>query len=86
MGNSSAANNLIGGGVNSKDIKDPLLLDIDKYMTELVEKIQIQGAASLKTYNKIYKDNQDKLVNGNAGEDSDVEKQLQEIEKQRSIV
>lgn len=39
MGNSSAANNLIGGGVNSKDIKDPLLLDIDKYMTELVEKI-----------------------------------------------
>ena len=86
MGNSSAANNLIGGGAGNKDIKDPLLLDIDKYMTELVEKIQIQGAASLKTYNKIYKDNQDKLVNGNAGEDSDVEKQLQEIEKQRSIV
>lgn len=44
MGNSSAANNLISGQTN-KDIKDPLLLDIDKYMTELVGKITSNGTA-----------------------------------------
>ena len=75
MGNSSAANNLISGQTN-KDIKDPLLLDIDKYMTELVGKITSNGTAQLKNFVKIYQDNQDKLQNGNNAEDSDVENQL----------
>ena len=48
-GNSSAANNLISGQAN-KDIKDPLLLDIDKYMTELVGKITATGTAKLKSF------------------------------------
>tara|TARA_B110000285_G_C15106323_1_gene608225 strand:+ start:1926 stop:2189 length:264 start_codon:yes stop_codon:yes gene_type:complete len=87
MGNSSAANNLIGGGQNAKDIKDPLLQDIDNYMTELVGKINVTGATKLKNIVDIYKKNQDKLIERNAGgDDSDVEKQLQQIEKQRSMV
>lgn len=74
MGNSSAANNLIGGGGSGvKDIKDPLLQDIDKYMTELIGKISTSGTAKLKNIIDIYKDNQDKLIAGNNGDDDDVE-------------
>jgi len=49
MGNSVDGNNLLGAQ-NNKDIKDPLLLDIDKYMTELVGKISSTGAGNLKNF------------------------------------
>lgn len=49
MGNSIDGNNLLGSQ-NNKDIKDPLLLDIDKYMNELVCKISSMGAGNLKNF------------------------------------
>jgi len=75
-GNSSAMNIL--AGKNDKDIKDPLLLDIDNYMTELVKKIHSAGASNMKSFIKIYKDNQDKLLTSHnvADDESDVEQQL----------
>ena len=64
-----------------------MLQYIDNYITELVGKIKATGATKLKNIVDIYKNNQDKLLEGNTGgDDSDVEKQLQQIEKQRSMV
>lgn len=72
--------NQIVGSSKNRDIKDPLLADIDKYMNDLVDKITTAGSTSLKSFNQTYKDNQDKLIQNitpGGGEDSDVEKQLQ---------
>ena len=56
-----------------QDIKDPLLIDIDTYMTELVTKITSAGVEKLKKITQIYHDNKEKIAEHDDHEEDDVE-------------